>query len=247
MSNLASAVDELLALDGHALPGPALAEQLVEARRQINRLEAGYLGLLETFDRTGGASADRGSTAAWIRTHLHRSPNTASREVHLARDLADALPVTKAAMVDGDISPAHAQIIGSLRPAIRPEALSNAEPHIVDYARACTPKELRAVAAHIKHTYAPDKATRDEKDDYDNRSLHASATIDGIGIGKFTLHPAGFETLMTALHAASRPVTGDDRTPAQRRADALISIAEIALRSGDSRSPAGSNPTSASS
>jgi hypothetical protein len=37
---------------------------------------------------------------------------------------------------------------------------------------------------------------------------------------------------MTALHAASRPVIGDDRTAAQRRADALITIAELALCSG---------------
>jgi hypothetical protein len=56
MSNLASAVDELLALDAHAISGPALGEQIIEARRQINRLEAGYLGMLEVFDRTGAAA-----------------------------------------------------------------------------------------------------------------------------------------------------------------------------------------------
>ena len=37
---------------------------------------------------------------------------------------------------------------------------------------------------------------------------------------------------MTAIHALSKPFPGDELTAAQRRADALVSIAEIALRSG---------------
>jgi hypothetical protein len=85
----------------------------------------------------------------------------------------------------------------------------------------------------VKHTWGRDKTRANEQDDYDNRSLHASTTIHGIGVGNWTLHPLGHETVMTALHAASRPVAGDDRSAAQRRADALITIAELALRSGE--------------
>lgn len=54
-----------------------------------------------------------------------------------------------------------------------------------------------------------------------------------MGVGQFTLHQAGMETFLTALHALSKPGRGDFRTAAQRRADALISLAEIALRSGE--------------
>jgi hypothetical protein len=57
--------------------------------------------------------------------------------------------------------------------------------------------------------------------------------MHGVGVGDWQLHPGGHETVMTAIHAASRPVAGDDRTPAQRRADALVTIAEIALRAGE--------------
>lgn len=73
----------------------------------------------------------------------------------------------------------------------------------------------------------------DETTDYDRRELHAATILDGVGVGSWTLHPVGHETVMTALHAASHPVAGDDRSPAQRRADALITVAEIALRSGE--------------
>jgi hypothetical protein len=246
MGNLASAVDELLAVDPHSLSGPALGEQIVEARRQINRAEAAYYQLLVTFDRTGAAIADHGSTAAWARTELHLSPSVASRDVHLARDLADALPATRTAMADGDLSPAHAHVITSLRGMITDEALVSTEPHIVDYARQSTPKELRAVVAHVAHSYAPDKVLGNDQDAYENRSFHASTTIGGIGVGNYVLHPVGHELVMTAIHAASRPVTGDDRTPTQRRADALVTIAELAYDPDSSRSPAGSNPTSPS-
>jgi hypothetical protein len=232
MGNLASAVDELLALDADALSGPGLAETIIELRRQINRAEAAYLHLLERLDRTGAATADHGSTAAWVRAELHRSPAPASADVHLARDLADAFPATRAALADGSLSPAHARLICSLRKSINAEAIRSAEPHLVEWAAKSTPKELRGVIAHVKHSYGPDKAKADERDDYQARSLHASTTIGGIGVGNWTLHPLGQETVMAALHAASRPVAGDNRSPAQRRADALVTIAELALRSG---------------
>jgi hypothetical protein len=233
VGSLASAIDELFVVDSQTLPGPELADRMVEVRRQINRAEAAYLDMLVVFDRSGGALANHGSTAAWAQAELHLSPNVASRDVHLARDLADVLPATRAAMAHGDLSPAHAQVLASLRTAINSEALASAEPHLVEWATKSTPKELRKVVTHVKHTYAREKVIRDENDDYEARRFHASTTIDGIGVGNFMLHPVGHETVMTAIHAASRPVAGDDRTPAQRRADALITIAEIALRSGD--------------
>jgi hypothetical protein len=47
MRNLASAVDELLVADVRALPDAVLADEVVEVRRQINRLEAAYLTRVE--------------------------------------------------------------------------------------------------------------------------------------------------------------------------------------------------------
>jgi hypothetical protein len=107
-----------------------------------------------------------------------------------------------------------------------------AEPHIVDLARESTTTEFREVVAHVLHSYAPERFARDEASQYAERRMHASTTMYGVGVGEWELHPLGHETVMTAIHAASRPVAGDDRTPAQRRADALVTIADIALRSG---------------
>ncbi|HEX3705001.1 MAG TPA: DUF222 domain-containing protein [Mycobacteriales bacterium] len=111
-------------------------------RQQINRLEAGYLRMVERFDRRGGA-LDCGSTQAWMRGELRLSPADAHRDVALARDLAEVMPATMAALADGAISSAHAQAIGRLRRTVGDDALRAAEPHLADVARESTPLDLR--------------------------------------------------------------------------------------------------------
>ncbi len=242
MGNLVSAVDELLAVDVAELSDATLAGELTELRTQIHRLEAAYLTRLEAFDRRGLAATSHGSTQGWLRAELRMAPGHASRDVHLARDLADALPVTRAALADGVISPRHAQVIARLRPVIGEAALAEAEPALVDAATRCCAQQLRAATAHLKHALAPERAHRDEQDDYRARRLHASTTIDGLGVGEWLLHPVGQEMVLTAIHAFSAPVPGDDRSPAQRRADALVTIADLALRSGQAPESGGVKP-----
>jgi hypothetical protein len=233
MGNLASAVDELLAVDPREVPSVALGEEIVELYRQASRLQAAILDRVEAFDRTGGAQATpHVTTAAWLRAMTRLSPTASYRDVHLARDLVDVLPATRAALRDGVINPTQAQQIASLRPAIGDEALSKAEPHLVEFATRVSARELTGAITHVKHMYGRERQDADERDDYAARKLHSSTTIGGIGVGQWTLHPAGQEIVQTALHALSKPIPGDDRTPAQRRADALITMAELAMRSG---------------
>src|SRR4051812_16542711 len=232
MGNLASAVDELLAEDPRDVPSAALGEEIVEISRQLSRLQAAYLDRVEAFDRTGAALAEHGSTAAWLRAKTRLSPSSSYRDVHLARDLVDVLPATRAALQDGAINPTQAQQIASLRSSIGDEALRSAEPHLVEFAIQVSAKELTSAITHVKHMYGRDTADRDEQDGYAARRLHSSTTIAGMGVGQWLLHPAGQEIVQIALHALSKPIPGDDRTPAQRRADALITMAELAMRSG---------------
>jgi Domain of unknown function (DUF222) len=232
MGNLGSVLDQLLAWDPHDVPGSVLGAEIGEERRQANRLDGAYLKKLAVFDSTGASTAEFGSTQGWARATLRLSPSRASRDVHLARDL-QALPLTRAALEAGDISLEHAQVIAGLRGLVDDEVLAAVEPHLVDAAGWKNPTELRRVTAHVLHSHAREKAARSEQDDYDARALFSSTTIVGMGVGTFTLHPAGMEIVQTALHALSKPFNGDDRSPAQRRADALITMAELAMRSGD--------------
>jgi len=232
MGALWSVIDELLAEDPHAQPAPALAAGITDDRRAVNRLDGAYLAKLAVFDSAGGALGEWGSTQAWARATLRLSPARASRDVHLARDLQH-LPATRAALQAGDISIDHAQVIAGLRGLIDDQVMVDVEPHLVDAATWKSPTELRRVTAHVRHRHSLDLLAGSEEDDFRARSLHASTTIGGMGVGNFTLHPAGMETFATALHALSAPAGNDDRSPAQRRADALITMAELALRAAD--------------
>src|SRR5438067_950759 len=165
MGNLASAVDELLAVDPRCQPDSVNMDEIEQILRERNRLDAAYLARLEAVDRSGAALADHGSTAAWLRATAKMAPNVASRDVHLSRDLADAMPSARAALADGVISPAHAQLIASLRRAISPDAFAAAEPHLVDFATRATTKDLRGAITHVKHMYGRDKQRVDEPDD----------------------------------------------------------------------------------
>lgn len=199
MGNLASVLDELLAADPHDLPGSELGAEITEGRQQANRADGLYLKQLAVMDRTGAAQADYVSTQAWARAALRIDPRRASRDVHLARDLVDGLPLTLAALCDGSISIDHAQVIASIRGIVSDEYLSACEPHLVDAATWKNPKELRKVTAHVVHSHRPDKAARNDEDDYLARALFASTTIAGMGVGNFTLHPAGMELFQSRV------------------------------------------------
>jgi hypothetical protein len=232
MGNLASAVDELLAVDVGAASAAQLQEEVEEILRQRNRLEAAYLTRVEAIDRRGLLPEEHVSTQAWLRHEYRLSPGAAHRDVHLSRDLADVLPLTTRAMADGDISRDHAQIVAGLRRVLTDFALGQVEKHVVAIARERNPKDLASAAAYVKHAYAPDKGVKDERELHEQRSLSIASTFDGAGVGRWLLPPASQETVATAIHAASSPETDDKRTAEQRRADALVTISEIALRSG---------------
>jgi hypothetical protein len=78
LAALAAAVDELAAQDLDGLPDAAVAEQVLELRRLLDRLEGHWLQQLAAVDGRGAAGADQGqpagSTAGWLRNRLRLSP-----------------------------------------------------------------------------------------------------------------------------------------------------------------------------
>lgn len=187
MSNLASAVDELHAVDVREASNAQLQGETAEIRRQINRLEAAYLTRVEVLDRRGGQPVEHVNTQSWLRAELHLSPSQAYRDVRLGRNLADVLPLTSRALVDGDVSYDHAQQIAWLRPVLTDGALTQVECHLVAKARAVSPKDLRATVHYVKHAYAPDKGVLDEQELHEQRFVAMATTFDGAGVGKWLL------------------------------------------------------------
>ena len=83
LAALTAAVDDLTDLDG--LADTLQAEQVLELRRLLERVEGQWLKDLATVDARGAAGADQGqefgSTAAWLRHRLHLSDRAASQRM----------------------------------------------------------------------------------------------------------------------------------------------------------------------
>jgi hypothetical protein len=91
MSGLGSAIDELAGEDLDATPQAALADDLIEIRRAIDRLEAEWLRRLRVFDARGaGDDDDVLSTQCWLRRHCALTPGAARERVSVARRLAES-------------------------------------------------------------------------------------------------------------------------------------------------------------
>ena len=91
LAGLAAAVDALAAQDLDGLTDAALAEQVLELRRLLDRLEGRWLQQLAAVDGRGAAGAEVadqvGSTAGWLRGRLRLGAGAASGAVRTARAL----------------------------------------------------------------------------------------------------------------------------------------------------------------
>jgi hypothetical protein len=88
VSELGSAIDELAVEDLDATPSAALADDLVEVRRAIDRLEAEWLRRLAVFDGRG-VGDELLSTQCWVRQHCGLTSGSARERVSVARRLRE--------------------------------------------------------------------------------------------------------------------------------------------------------------
>ncbi len=109
-----------------------------------------------------------------------------------------------------------------------PTAFAEAEPQLVEGARIHSVGDLGRVVAYWRQAVDRERGVDGEEALRSQRRLHASVTMHDMVRVDGMLDPETGETVLTALRAVvdaetrSRPKGDvDDRTPAQRRADAL--------------------------
>jgi hypothetical protein len=102
---------------------------------------------------------------------------------------------------------------------------------------------LRAAVDRFAHQVAPDSLAERERRAFDRRRLNVTRSGDGSVAVEGRLDPLGAETVMTAIAARSAPAGADDeRTPEQRRADALVQLAREQLDTGQLPDTGGARP-----
>jgi Domain of unknown function (DUF222) len=164
------------------------------------------------------------SMTAWLRHHARRSGRDAALCTKTARRLRE-LPVTAAAYRDGILSGGQVQAI----------VVNLKDRSVGLFARheAALVPELAGLAVHETGVAMQEWARRAEAvlgDDTDKASpqrwLHLSRILDGRRELSASFDPEGGAVIATALRLAATPdVDGEPaRSPAQRRADALVDV-----------------------
>jgi hypothetical protein len=234
----AAVVDQLATEDLARLTDAEAAGRVLLLRRLIERLEGVFLRELAGVDGRGAAGADRGtpaeSTAGWLRHRTRMGHTDAHQRVRVARALhRGPLPGTAQALANGELSYLHAAALTRATQALPPATTAAAEPVLLEAARRLDPPRLRKVVGHLCEVADPDAADQQALRRHDRRWLWLSPTLDGMVAVDGLLDAEAGETLLTALEPLARPSTADDdRTAAQRRADALTELARRQLEGG---------------
>ena len=238
LAGLGAVVDELAAQDLDRLSDTARAARVLGLRRLMDRLEGQWLKELAGVDARGAAGADQDqpvpSTAGWLRNRLRMGAGAAADAVRTARALfRGPLPQTAQAMVEGDMSPAHAKVLAQHTRQLPAHVTSAAEPVLLEAARRLDPPRLRQAVGHLLEVADPDGADAARERRHERRGLWLSPTFEGMVAVDGILEPEAGHTVLAALEPLARPADAEDsRTGRQRNADALTELARRALEGG---------------
>jgi hypothetical protein len=241
LRSLSAALADLAESDVTAVPVTSLGEQITAIGQLLHQLEGERLRRLAVFDRAGGATADGATTTTtWLRERAGLAPGAARERVVVARELADARPLTAAALAAGRISYTAAKEIAlGLRDApgcVPAEAVAAVEPVLLTQAPALAPGDIRRLLTRALQALAPDSLLAREQQAHDRRGVRLSPLGDGWHLsGDLTGEcGAALDTALRALVAAQPALDSGEPRPslAQRRHDAVHALARQLLDSG---------------
>jgi hypothetical protein len=243
MAELTAALDALCASDPAAL---ADGETIEGLQRQLARLDAVATRASAAFDASRAWEADGARTAAaWISTRCHLPKETARRQVYLGRTLRH-LPKAEEAWLAGDINEAHASLLARARTPKTEERLAADEEMLCDHAKRLRYHQFARALAYWRYHADAASAEDEAEDQRDGRRLHLSRSFENMYFLDGALDPiagSAFEKVLKAIEeelfaeewAEAKARLGDSvrasdlkRTPAQRRADALVEMARRA-------------------
>ncbi|MBU1228223.1 MAG: HNH endonuclease [Actinobacteria bacterium] len=227
-----------------ALDDRMLVEEIVALGEEISRLQAVLASRVSEADRRGLPVADGfGSTTGWLMSLSGDPAEVCRSRVRTARGLRH-MPHTRRAFCDGRLSEPRVRALVEARDT-EPGAFARDEAVLVAQAHNLDASDFRHALAHWRRLADHEGHLRDADRAYRKRALHASTTWGGIVRIDGQLDSEGGATLLAALRSITDPQNldpTDRRTPAQRRADALVEICRRHLDSSDRPTVGGEKP-----
>ncbi|WP_097328194.1 HNH endonuclease signature motif containing protein [Paractinoplanes atraurantiacus] len=203
------------------------------------------------------------SLGGWLRQLLQIDPYPAKQLTDRAALLAGQ-PELEQAVLDGRIDLRQAAVIATTVADI-PDSLADfddvaladagllarkAQDTMIEMAGRLPAWQLRQVGDRILGHVAPELADRAEEAALARQEARAlrrrgvTLSLPANGLVRLSglLDAESAATLQAALHPLCKPIPGDERTPAQRRADALVDICRLALRTTELPEDGGEPP-----
>ncbi|MFE3192503.1 DUF222 domain-containing protein [Nocardia sp. NPDC059240] len=167
-------------------------------------------------------------TATEIGIALKVSQASADGLIALGLDLENRYPATREAFAEGRIDLAQTRAISKSLTNASDELLTELEPDLAAYAEKSEPQRIRRTARRRLLEADPAGQAARRKSAEADRYVSITAHDDGTALLDGVLPAAGGQTLYERLRemASTQCCAKDPRTVAQRRADALVSLAD---------------------
>jgi Domain of unknown function (DUF222) len=214
---------------------------LLELRRHLNITSVMLHHAVAEFDRRQVAEREYVlSTRQWLSRYCRISASGASRAVSTARAM-DVMPQVAKAAAMGDITP---EAVDRLAAAHRqhPEDFPLHEPVFADIASHLGPKDLRIALEHWKQQVEHHDGASEAAERRSRRRLSISQTFEGMWHQAGLLDPDSGHVVSTTLRTLADPANldpDDQRTHAQRMADAAVDVCKFWLDHNDAGGTSG--------
>ncbi|MBF6174883.1 HNH endonuclease signature motif containing protein [Nocardia blacklockiae] len=181
----------------------------------------------ELYRRQRAAEVEGGefaATEAAVAVQISEQVAAALIDIGMA---LDRLPRTREAFASGLIDLARAQVIADNARDLPAEVLEELEQKLIEAAARSTPARLRQTARRWVAKLDPEGEQRRRERREHDRDVRITAVQDGMAVFDGLLPAAGAQTVAMRLREMSRQVCEEDsRSMPQRRADALVALAD---------------------
>lgn len=239
----AAVLAELHELDLDGLADDPLCEAVLAMQRLRGGLDAAEARMLSRWDAQGCWRPSGAKTgAAWLAWKQRIPIQVARQRLRHARALR-TLPAIEEAWAAGHIDRSHVTTLLGARTPRTAEAFDTDHERLLHLARNHRFADFKGACDRWSLIVDPDGAEQGAESDRAAREMHLSQSFGGMWFGRLTLDPVSGTIVDTTLRLIERELFDADwaeakarldreptvldllRTPAQRRADALVEMA----------------------
>jgi len=235
---------ELFEEDLAHLEDEQLANSTIASAHTLELARADLVGRIDEMDRRRAfESAGHLSMTSWLRDKCRLTARFAGSLVGAARSLR-SMPETRKAYDTAAITFPAVQML-SIAAETHPDVFVRDESMLVEQAKLLTPSSLRTALDYWRQAADGDAGAAAAERKFQRRKLFISQTLDGMVRLDGDLDPEGGAVVIAAMRSLAEPGAidqQDDRTGAQRRADALVDVCRAHLDGGTAVASRGEKP-----